>query len=223
MMCGNQYQTLSEVLSAAEQVVVDHIPDIPEPFPLSGLEPTPIGPRGVEYVVREVPLSFSGRISPWESADASDLHTFEIETVKEETISSKRNRPVCDDSIDLSIPSRVDSSNCNEPAQKKPRGKCLPLPTSSGSPTLRSKTNTRPKRVSSRNAKKKTKSKAQAKKKDRVEEESAKARRFRIYQAEQWQARFDELISYKEVHGDCLVPHNYAENRPLAQWTKRQR
>ena len=38
-----------------------------------------------------------------------------------------------------------------------------------------------------------------------------------------WKTRFRELCHYKQLHGDCLVPHNYSDNLPLARWVKRQR
>jgi hypothetical protein len=40
---------------------------------------------------------------------------------------------------------------------------------------------------------------------------------------EKWNDRFDELLQYRKVHGNCLVPHNWKDNRGLAQWVKRQR
>ena len=46
---------------------------------------------------------------------------------------------------------------------------------------------------------------------------------FRPYQKDQWHERFQELLLYKEKHGDCLVPHSYPENMALARWVKRQR
>jgi hypothetical protein len=47
--------------------------------------------------------------------------------------------------------------------------------------------------------------------------------RFRPYQAGQWAERFTDLCVYREKHGNCLVPHTYKENLPLARWVKRQR
>lgn len=38
-----------------------------------------------------------------------------------------------------------------------------------------------------------------------------------------WDERFQELVKYRTEHGNCLVPHNWKGNRPLAQWEKRQR
>lgn len=35
-----------------------------------------------------------------------------------------------------------------------------------------------------------------------------------------WEERFEELLAYKEEHGDCLVPQTYPG---LGQWTKRMR
>jgi hypothetical protein len=47
--------------------------------------------------------------------------------------------------------------------------------------------------------------------------------RFRFYQSEQWNDRFDDLVEFRTQHGHCLVPHDFSENPPLAQWVKRQR
>jgi hypothetical protein len=49
------------------------------------------------------------------------------------------------------------------------------------------------------------------------------ALRFRPYQAEQWDLKFDELLEFKQRYGHCGVPHTYQENRALARWVKRQR
>jgi hypothetical protein len=65
-----------------------------------------------------------------------------------------------------------------------------------------------------------------------VEEEPPKKKRrnnknlpnkFRPYQAEKWQERFNELIEFQEEKKHCLVPHTYPTNPPLARWVKRQR
>jgi hypothetical protein len=47
--------------------------------------------------------------------------------------------------------------------------------------------------------------------------------RFRSYQAGQWSDRFDDLVEYRKRTGNCLVPHTFEENLPLARWVKRQR
>ncbi len=38
-----------------------------------------------------------------------------------------------------------------------------------------------------------------------------------------WKSRFDELLRYKEIHGDCNVPSVWKENRELGNWVGRQR
>lgn len=48
-------------------------------------------------------------------------------------------------------------------------------------------------------------------------------RRFRPYQAGQWNEKFEELCVYRHKMGHCLVPHTFGENLPLARWVKRQR
>jgi hypothetical protein len=47
--------------------------------------------------------------------------------------------------------------------------------------------------------------------------------RFRYYQVGQWSERFQELVIFRQHHGHCLVPYDFPENQPLAQWVKRQR
>jgi hypothetical protein len=38
-----------------------------------------------------------------------------------------------------------------------------------------------------------------------------------------WMDRLQDLVEYKEKHGDTLVPTHYPENLPLANWVKAQR
>ena len=38
-----------------------------------------------------------------------------------------------------------------------------------------------------------------------------------------WQSRINDLITYKEEHGDCMVPRNYPPNEQLAAWVATQR
>lgn len=47
--------------------------------------------------------------------------------------------------------------------------------------------------------------------------------KFRPYQSEKWQERFDELVAFQRKEGHCLVPHTFPENPALARWVKRQR
>ncbi|CAJ1950842.1 unnamed protein product [Cylindrotheca closterium] len=54
-------------------------------------------------------------------------------------------------------------------------------------------------------------------------EQNSRAPRFRPYQEKQWQEQFEELLSFKEKHGHCLVPHSFEENQTLSRWVKRQR
>ena len=55
------------------------------------------------------------------------------------------------------------------------------------------------------------------------EDDTDQENRFRPYQAGQWSERFEDLCRYREKTGNCLVPHTYKENLPLARWVKRQR
>jgi hypothetical protein len=47
--------------------------------------------------------------------------------------------------------------------------------------------------------------------------------RFRIYQAEQWREKFDELCQFRDKNGHCSVPRTCKESPILASWVKRQR
>mmetsp|Transcript_54429 Transcript_54429/g.80794 ORF Transcript_54429/g.80794 Transcript_54429/m.80794 type:complete len:383 (-) Transcript_54429:390-1538(-) len=38
-----------------------------------------------------------------------------------------------------------------------------------------------------------------------------------------WEKRFDELVAYKEIKGNCLVPKSYKHNQKLADWVLEQR
>ena len=38
-----------------------------------------------------------------------------------------------------------------------------------------------------------------------------------------WEAMFERLQSYKEKHGDCLVPQSYSEDPQLGRWVQNQR
>jgi hypothetical protein len=41
--------------------------------------------------------------------------------------------------------------------------------------------------------------------------------------SDDWVKRFEELCLYKQTFGSCAVPHDWKENRALANWVKRQR
>ena len=41
--------------------------------------------------------------------------------------------------------------------------------------------------------------------------------------SQSWEDRFQELVMYKETHGNCLVPYNYETNPKLATWVSTQR
>ena len=43
------------------------------------------------------------------------------------------------------------------------------------------------------------------------------------FKQEQWDERYNELVQYRRMYGNCLVPHTWKHNKPLAQWVKRQR
>ena len=38
-----------------------------------------------------------------------------------------------------------------------------------------------------------------------------------------WEVRFQELVDYKQVHGDCNIPYDYNTNKQIGYWVSRQR
>lgn len=38
-----------------------------------------------------------------------------------------------------------------------------------------------------------------------------------------WHRQYDNLLQYKEEHGNCLVPQNFSQNRKLGLWVMQQR
>ena len=40
---------------------------------------------------------------------------------------------------------------------------------------------------------------------------------------DQWRMKYKELEDFYKLHGHCLVPHRWSQNKSLSQWVKRQR
>jgi Helicase associated domain len=62
----------------------------------------------------------------------------------------------------------------------------------------------------------------------RIDEESSSSDegyspKFRGYQCDQWEERFNELSEFFKQNGHSSVPHTDSSNRRLARWVKRQR
>lgn len=55
-----------------------------------------------------------------------------------------------------------------------------------------------------------------------VQDDDPKSR-IRSYQVDLWEAKLEELTTFRKKAGHCLVPHNWEENTPLVQWVNRQR
>lgn len=47
--------------------------------------------------------------------------------------------------------------------------------------------------------------------------------RFRPYQSEAWDDRFDDLLAFRKDYGHCSVPYASQQHPTLARWVKRQR
>ena len=39
----------------------------------------------------------------------------------------------------------------------------------------------------------------------------------------EWDVRYNELLEYKEKHGDCKVPQHFKANKALGKWVAKQR
>jgi hypothetical protein len=52
---------------------------------------------------------------------------------------------------------------------------------------------------------------------------SGSEERFRAYQNEEWQERFDDLVQFKQANGHVNVPVRYKPNPALGFWVKRMR
>jgi hypothetical protein len=174
--------SIVSILREAEEII-EESPLILDPTPIVVVEPTPLGPQGVENVVKDLPLTDY----TWhaDAAFASLLVPLLRSTIK---------RP-------LSCKSCTIVSK--EPLHKKHRASW----TAGRSVT-----------------KKKTRSSYTTSREENYDSDEMEAKeRFRTDQAEQWNDRFADLVEFRNEGGHCLVPHNFAENPPLAQWVKRQR
>jgi len=38
-----------------------------------------------------------------------------------------------------------------------------------------------------------------------------------------WESRFQQLVEYRNLHGNCIVPQGYKDNRQLGRWVMKQR
>ena len=47
--------------------------------------------------------------------------------------------------------------------------------------------------------------------------------RFKPFQSDMWNERFNDLIQFQTANGHCCVPSNWQDDPSLAQWVKRQR
>lgn len=52
--------------------------------------------------------------------------------------------------------------------------------------------------------------------------ETAKKKRTKSFD-DRWNEKFNELVAYKEEHGDCMVPQAYETNPSLGRWVRYQR
>ena len=167
----------SDIFQIIDQVgrVLEEDSEVPNAIlSLGDIEPTPIGPGGVQ-VVDEVPVTEN----PWHEDEAL---------------------------IDILCPllSTKRKLNCTEKENPSKRHQ-IPIPSELGE-----------NRVPAADA-------CSDNKRGNSQSDEESLNRFRIYQAEQWGDRFEDMIHFQRHRGHCLVPHNFPENPALAQWVKRQR
>jgi hypothetical protein len=148
------------------------------------LEPTPLGPRGIQSLVHEVPLTEN----LWHQ-DQSFID------VLNSCLGAQQQQLQQSDSLFQQDNFLKDFSF---PRAKRQR---LSFPSKDGSSLF--ELPVKPQMTSTTSA--------------------LSANRFRHYQYDQWNDRFQDLVDFKKRTGHCLVPHNYPLNQQLAQWVKRQR
>eukprot|EP00339_Tiarina_fusa_P014509 CAMPEP_0117076030 /NCGR_PEP_ID=MMETSP0472-20121206/53607_1 /TAXON_ID=693140 ORGANISM="Tiarina fusus, Strain LIS" /NCGR_SAMPLE_ID=MMETSP0472 /ASSEMBLY_ACC=CAM_ASM_000603 /LENGTH=425 /DNA_ID=CAMNT_0004801785 /DNA_START=32 /DNA_END=1310 /DNA_ORIENTATION=- len=167
------------------------------------LEPTPLGPEGVQVLVRELPLTASMM--------STSTSTYEKEQEAQE------------DLLEVLNPLLMFGGSSPPPTKRQRLSVTAPeLPCSSSSGTRPIDAASCPDHKLGATSSATTTSPATAPSppdlSDTPDEE-----RFRPYQADQWKDRFQDLEDFREQKGHCLVPHNFPENQQLAQWIKRQR
>lgn len=59
--------------------------------------------------------------------------------------------------------------------------------------------------------------------KERREKLEALGFAWQVRNRPEWDQRFQQLLEYKAVHGDCKVPQHYKENKALGKWVAKQR
>jgi len=158
------------------------------------LEPTPIGPNGVETTVSfgnpTLSLSRQENFFPSLLDLRSQPMSADNDRILENYISSMKQR------TDL-----CDSDNDEyHPLTKKQKLSTPPEIVQSSASVVLTTSNTMV-----------------------VIQEDVQPARFRRYQADQWMERFEDLVAFKSENGHCLVPHSFPPNQQLAQWVKRQR
>lgn len=173
------------------------------------LEPTPLGPKGVEKVVPSVTLSESNFL------EQDILESILKPLPQYRGAGTKRTSPT-----------RLSSSS-SEPSLKKHRTTSWQNTSDATAEKNRLKQRaswTAPGNM--RNAQFMLSFQQQMLSEggdDYDEDDDESDERFRNYQSEHWVERFADLVKFRAENGHTFVPHNYEENAALAQWVKRQR
>jgi hypothetical protein len=177
---SSKASNIALILKEAEEIIDDG----PEVWgPSFGLEPTPLGPQGVETVVKDMPLTNS-------SWYADDMLTSLFVPLLQQITKRSFADSVANSTLRTEKVLMKHSMPWN-PTEPEDR-------TSNGWPS-------------------------QHDKECYYSDDMDTKERFRSDQAEQWNERFADLEDFRNQNGQCLVPHNFPENPPLAQWVKRQR
>lgn len=180
----------------------------------ANLEPTPLGPMGVETVVSSI--SLTGSRFAEEDVIHSVLGTHQASEVVLPSAGSKRSDRLVSSSSEPSLKKHrssgcVNSMNANTDITRLKQRASWTAPCSMGDSRFL---------LSVRNMLNEGGGDDGG---DDDDDDNESKVQFKPYQSEHWVERFADLGRFRAEKGHCFVPHSYAENPALAQWVKRQR
>jgi hypothetical protein len=155
------------------------------------LEPTPIGPEGIQKVVPQLPLasSFHDIFSP--SSFVMFPYLMNMSNVDEpQGLMKLKDFDNADISSCYSYTSKPQVDSVLYAPQKEPSAAVL-----AAMPNLPVE--------------------------QKIPSKLRVPKRTRKYQTGQWKERYADLLQFHEQHGHLFVPHSYPPNQKLAQWVKR--
>jgi hypothetical protein len=190
-------ERLSQLLESAEQIVFG-VDDASDNLDLLELEPTPIGPNGIQNIVQEIPFtpfslhdmiasstSLKGGLMMYQSFFKNDLTPSIPQDMNLRDWASSFHDT---DDVVTSVMETMTTA-------------ALPTPTAIVSSSSLIATAPLQQR--------------------KIDNSSSNPKRSRRFQTGQWNDRYQELLQFREQHGHLFVPHSYEPNQKLAQWVKR--